>query len=64
MDPIGFAFENFDADRRLARQGRRVRHRPSGELPDGQKFEGPAELKDDPEGQEGVVCPLAGRRRC
>ena len=34
---------------------------PSGELPDGQKFQGPAELKDDLEGQEGVVRPLPGR---
>ena len=46
MDPIGFALENYDARRQVARP--RTPASPidaSGKLPDGTKFEGPAGLK-------------------
>ena len=45
MDPIGFSLENFDA---VGRWRTHDGHGPvdaSGELPDGRKFTGPAELK-------------------
>jgi hypothetical protein len=45
MDPIGFAFENYDAIGAYRDQERGLPIDPSGELPDGQKFQGPAELK-------------------
>jgi len=45
IDPIGFAFENYDSNRRLSDQGRHFSDRPSGTLPDGRSFKGPTELK-------------------
>jgi len=45
MDALGFAFENFDAIGRFrAKDGADVID-PSGTLPNGQSFKGPAELK-------------------
>jgi hypothetical protein len=45
MDPLGFGFENFDAIG--AWRGREGKHviDPSGTLPGGQTFQGPAELR-------------------
>jgi hypothetical protein len=46
MDPIGFALENFDAVgrwRTIAESGEKID--ASGVLPDGTKFNGPAELR-------------------
>ncbi|MSQ93869.1 MAG: DUF1592 domain-containing protein [Gemmataceae bacterium] len=45
MDPIGFAFENYNAvgKFRVQDEGREID--PSGMLPGGQKFNGPKELK-------------------
>jgi hypothetical protein len=45
MDPIGFAFENYDAIGAWRDKDGKFDVDPSGELPDGQKFQGPAELK-------------------
>jgi hypothetical protein len=45
MDPIGFAFENFDAIGAWRVKDGKFDIDPSGELPGGEKFQGPAELK-------------------
>jgi len=45
MDPIGFAFENYDAIGRWRDKDGPFDIDPSGVLPDGQAFKGPAELK-------------------
>ncbi len=45
MDPIGFAFENFDAIGRWRTQDEGQPIDPSGTLPSGQTFQGPADLK-------------------
>jgi mono/diheme cytochrome c family protein len=45
MDPIGFAFENYDAIGRWRTKEGSFDIDPSGELPDGRRFQGPAELK-------------------
>jgi len=45
MDPLGFAFENYDAIGAWRAKDGQFDIDPSGELPDGQKFQGPAELK-------------------
>jgi mono/diheme cytochrome c family protein len=45
MDPIGFAFENFDAVGAWRDKDGDSAIDPSGVLPDGKTFKGPAELK-------------------
>ncbi len=45
MDPIGFAFENYDALGRWRDKDGKFDIDPSGVLPDGKSFRGPAELK-------------------
>jgi hypothetical protein len=45
MDPIGFAFENFDAVGVWRDKDGNAPVNASGELPDGRKFDGPAGLK-------------------
>ena len=45
MDPIGFAFENYDAIGAFRTKDGQFDIDASGELPDGQKFQGAAELK-------------------
>jgi hypothetical protein len=45
MDPIGFAFENYDAIGKWRTKDGKFDIDPSGTLPDGQSFKGPAELK-------------------
>jgi hypothetical protein len=45
MDPLGFAFENFNAVGAFRTKDGDFPIDPSGELPDGKKFQGPAELK-------------------
>jgi hypothetical protein len=45
MDPIGFAFENFDAVGAWRDKDGDADIDPSGVLPDGKTFKGPAELK-------------------
>jgi mono/diheme cytochrome c family protein len=45
MDPLGFAFENFDAVGAYRGKEGKTPIDASGELPDGKKFKGPAELK-------------------
>src|SRR5262245_37133564 len=45
MDPIGFALENYDAVGRWRAKDAGVVIDASGKLPDGTKFNGPAELK-------------------
>ncbi len=45
MDPIGFAFENYDAVGRFRSHDGKFPIDPSGTLPDGKSFKGPADLK-------------------
>lgn len=45
MDPIGFAFENFNAIGKFRVKDGEFAIDPAGELPGGQKFNGPEELK-------------------
>jgi hypothetical protein len=45
MDPIGFAFENYDAIGRWRDKDGKFDIDPAGVLPDGKQFNGPAELK-------------------
>jgi cytochrome c553 len=45
MDPLGFGFENFDAIGGWRTKDGKHDIDPSGELPTGQKFKGPAELR-------------------
>ena len=45
MDPIGFAFENYDAVGAWREKDGEFAIDPSGVLPGGQTFQGPAELK-------------------
>ncbi|VTS01327.1 DUF1592 domain-containing protein [Tuwongella immobilis] len=45
MDPLGFAFENFDATGKYRWQDEGQNIDSSGVLPDGRKFQGPNELK-------------------
>lgn len=46
MDPLGFAFENFDAIGRFREKDGEFPIDPSGELPTGDKIAGPTELKE------------------
>src|SRR5262249_40476575 len=45
MDPIGFAFENYDAIGAWREKDGQAAIDPSGTLPDGRSFKGPSELK-------------------
>jgi len=45
MDPLGFAFENFDAIGHWRTQDGKFPIDASGTLPDGRRFQGPGELK-------------------
>jgi hypothetical protein len=45
MDALGFAFENYDAIGRFRAKTDEGQIDPSGTLPDGKSFQGPAELK-------------------
>jgi hypothetical protein len=45
MDPLGFAFENFNAIGAFRTKDGDFPIDPSGTLPDGRSFKGPAELK-------------------
>jgi len=45
MDPIGFAFENYDAIGRYRTHDGQFPIDPAGELPDGSSFQGPGDLK-------------------
>jgi len=51
MDPIGFGFENFDAVGAWRTKEGEFAIDPSGTLPGGQSFQGPAELKKILKGQ-------------
>jgi hypothetical protein len=46
MDPIGFAFENYDAIGAWRDKDGKFPIDPAGVLPDGKAFNGPAELKE------------------
>jgi hypothetical protein len=52
MDPLGFAFENFDAIGAWRTRDGNFPIDPSGVLPDGRAFAGPAELKIILKGQK------------
>jgi hypothetical protein len=45
MDPLGFALENYDAIGRWRREDGKLPLDVTGELPNGRRFTGPAELK-------------------
>ena len=45
LDPLGFGLENFDAIGVLRQFDGKFKIDPTGELPDGSKFNGPAELR-------------------
>ncbi len=45
MDPMGFAFENFDAVGAFRKKDGAFDVDPAGALPDGRSFKGPAELR-------------------
>jgi hypothetical protein len=45
MDPIGFAFENYDAVGAFRTKDGKFPIDPSGTLPDGRSFKGPGDLK-------------------
>jgi hypothetical protein len=45
MDPIGFAFENFDGIGAWRDKEGKFDIDPAGKLPDGREFKGPDELK-------------------
>ena len=55
MDTVGFAFENYDAIGRHRSKDLEGAIDPSGELPDGSKFQGPSELKDILKGKRELV---------
>jgi hypothetical protein len=55
MDAIGFAFENFDAIGRFRAKDADGDIDPSGTLPDGRSFQGPAELRDILKGRKELV---------
>lgn len=59
MDPIGFAFENFDAIGRWRSLDGKFPVDPSGTLPSGQSFNGPDELKAILKSQETFVRSLS-----
>jgi hypothetical protein len=52
MDPLGFGFENFDGIGAWRTQEGKFKIDASGMLPDGKKFDGPAELKTILKGKE------------
>ncbi len=55
MDTLGFAFENYDAVGRFRSKDADGSIDPSGTLPDGQSFHGPAELKALLKGKQELV---------
>ena len=55
MDALGFAFENFDAIGRFRAKTDEGPIDPSGTLPDGKSFQGPAELKTILKGKQELV---------
>src|SRR5205085_6135146 len=54
MDPLGFGFENFDAVGAWRDKDGKHAIDPSGVLPNGQSFAGPAELKAILKGRAGA----------
>jgi len=56
MDPIGFAFENYDAIGAWRSKDGKFDIDASGELPNGQTFTGPAELKIILKGRKDLFC--------
>jgi hypothetical protein len=56
MDPIGFGFENYDAVGAFRTKDEGLPIDPSGKLPDGQSFQGPAELKQILKGKKELFC--------
>ena len=55
MDPLGFAFENFDAIGKYRSQDGKFPIDASGTLPGGKTFDGPAELKAILKGKKDLV---------
>ncbi len=57
MDPLGFGLENFDAVGAWRDKEGKFPIDASGQLPDGRRFTGPDELRDDSLGRSRGVCP-------
>jgi len=55
MDALGFAFENFDAVGRFRETDADGAIDPAGKLPDGNAFQGPAELRTILKGKKDLV---------
>ena len=62
MDPIGFGLENYNAIGAWRTHDGAFAIDPSGTLPGGKSFAGPAGAEADPEGQTKAVRPLPGRK--
>jgi hypothetical protein len=56
MDPIGFAFENYDAIGKWRAKDGKFDIDPAGVLPDGKSFKSPRELKTILKGREREFC--------
>lgn len=59
MDPLGFAFERFDATGAWREKDGPFEIDPAGAMPDGRKFNGPKELKEILMGDDRFVQTLA-----
>ena len=61
MDPLGFAFERFDAIGAWREKDGEFDIDPSGRMPDGRRFDGPGELKAILKGDDRFVRTLSGK---
>ncbi len=61
MDPLGFAFEKFDAIGAWREKDGEFDIDPSGRMPDGRQFNGPRELKAILKGDDRFVRTLSGK---
>jgi hypothetical protein len=62
MDPLGFGFENFDGIGAWRTKDGKFDIDPSGALPGGQSFKGPAELKKILKGRQKDFCRCLGEK--
>ena len=62
MDPLGFGFENFDAIGAWRDKDGSFVIDPSGQLPGGESFQGPAELRPVPENSAAGILSLSHRK--
>ena len=62
MDPLGFAFENYDAIGRWRDKDGRFDIDPAGKLPNGKAFKGPADLKKILKADKGLFVKCLSER--